>query len=67
MGHSNATTTLNIYSHWFRSVQTDTVANLARDLMSNPEQYPAPQNHDGHILDTFEVTANAVNLGREPN
>ncbi len=33
LGHSNPTTTLNIYSHWFKCVQTGAVANLVRSLM----------------------------------
>lgn len=33
LGHSNPTTTLSIYSHWFKGVKTGAVANLARKLM----------------------------------
>jgi len=33
LGHSNPTTTLSIYSHWFKGVQTGAVENLARSLM----------------------------------
>jgi len=32
LGHSNATTTLDIYSHWFKDVQTGAVNNMARNL-----------------------------------
>ena len=38
MGHSNPTTTLSIYSHWFKDVQTGAVANLARSLMNRKLQ-----------------------------
>ena len=44
--------------------QTDTVANLARDLMSNPGQKQGSQKHDGHILDTLEARENVPNLGK---
>ncbi len=33
LGHSNPTTTLSIYSHWFKGVETGAVAKMARSLM----------------------------------
>jgi integrase len=32
LGHSNPTTTLKVYSHWFKKIKTDAVSNLARNL-----------------------------------
>src|SRR5208282_1366027 len=32
LGHSNPEITLRVYSHWFKSVKTDSVARLAKTI-----------------------------------
>jgi len=48
LGHAKPTTTLKVYSHWFKNrVESSAVLALAREIC------PAPKS-PGHILDTFQ-------------
>ena len=55
MGHSNATTTLNIYAHWFKGAKTGAITKLARTLMAKKSPQKASDEGHGHFLDTLEV------------
>jgi len=55
MGHSNATTTLNIYAHWFKEAETGAMTKLARILMAKKSPQKASDEGHGHFLDTLEV------------
>jgi integrase len=51
MGHSNPTTTLKIYTHWVKKVDTGAVGNLAKSICEAPEK-PTSEGR-GHFLDTL--------------
>jgi integrase len=55
LGHSNPTTTMKIYAHWFKETQTGAVAKFARGLLGkgSPKQ-PSKESH-GHFMDTLGV------------
>ena len=55
MGHSNATTTLNIYAHWFKEAETGAMTKLAQILMAKKPSQKASDEGHGHFLDTLEV------------
>ncbi len=64
LGHSMPTTTMNIYSHWFKEEQTGAVAKFARRLMGNKPPKKISKESHGHFLDTLEVRDEGARLAK---
>ena len=64
LGHSKPTTTMNIYSHWFKEEQTGAVAKFARSLIGKKPQKKTSEESHGHFLDTLEVRDEGARLAK---
>jgi integrase len=60
LGHSSAQTTLKVYSHWFRSLNTSSIDTLSKALLGAGEGA-------GHLVDTSNEPSNAIAVNDAEN
>jgi integrase len=60
LGHSSPKVTFDVYSHWFKGVETDSVDRLARTILVPTVRDEIPSHGElGHFLDTPDAGAAA--------